>query len=78
MSRSLLVAVGVLSLCGLAFISITSWLNFTEAERTSLIGNALVCWFCGGGPLAGAVLGYLFNTWRRNGFKAGGTKMEDL
>jgi len=77
MPRNLLLAIGLLSLCGAAFTGASWWIGLEPAAKTALMGQCLVSWFCCGGPLAGGVVGWQVNQWRRNGWRRS-SRLEDL
>lgn len=55
-TRNLLIAIGGLSLCGLAFISVSAWVSLSPEQQIQIYGRALVFWTCCGGPIAGGAL----------------------
>lgn len=64
-TRNLLIAIGSLSLCGLAFVSVSTWVNLSPEQQILFYGRALVLWSCCGGPITGGALVWGFINRRR-------------
>ena len=82
MSRNVLIVIGIMSLCGVGFITTGWWGSLTDVQRAQLFGQSLAVWFCCGGPFVGGLAGWWINNWRRAGWQIkrpqSNLKAEDL